>query len=113
MKVNEEKRGRMVLNAKELPDDVYKILNEKALKRVLTPYIVEIIRDNQKYKLILEKLDNIESKIDDITFNGIIKKEIGIEETVTVDDLQEGIIVENINEVISEIDESDIVDGDF
>jgi hypothetical protein len=113
MKVNEEKRGRMVLNAKELPDDVYNILNEKALKRVLTPYIVEIIRDNQKYKLILEKLDNIESKIDDITFNGIIKKEIGIEESVTFDDLQEGIIVKNINEVISEIDESDIVDGDF
>ncbi|MBZ9686139.1 hypothetical protein G9F72_007310 [Clostridium estertheticum] len=45
--------------------------------------------------------------------NGIIKTEIGIETAVTVDDLQEGIIVENINEVISEIDESDIIDGDF
>ncbi|MBZ9637503.1 hypothetical protein [Clostridium sp. FP1] len=113
MMVNEEKRGRMVLNAKYMPDDVYEILNEKALKRALTPYIVEIIRDNQKYKLILEKLDNIESKIDNITFNGITKKEIGIEAAVTVDELQEGIIVENINEVISEIDESDIIDGDF
>jgi len=48
MKVNEEKRGRMVLNAKDMPDD-----------------------------------------------------------------LQEGTIVENINEVISEIDESDIIDGYF
>lgn len=113
MMVNEEKRGRMVLNAKELPDDIYEILNEKAFKRALTPYIVEIIRDNQKYKLILQKLDNIELKIDNITLNGIIKKEIGIETAVTVDDLQEGIIVKNINEVISEIDESDIIDGDF
>jgi len=113
MKVNEEKRGRMVLNAKDMPDDVYEILDEKAFKRALTPYIVEIIRDNQKYKIILEKLDNIESKIDNITLNGTIKKEIDIETAVTVDDLQEGIIVENINEVISEIDESDIIDGDF
>ena len=31
--MGEQKRGRMVVNAKELPDDVYKILNEKALKR--------------------------------------------------------------------------------
>ena len=113
MKVNEEKRGRMVLNAKDMPDDVYEILNEKAFKRALTPYIVEIIRDNQKYKIILEKLDNIESKIDNITLNGTIKKENGIEEAVTTDELQEGMIVENINEVISEIDESDIIDGDF
>lgn len=113
MKANEEKRGRMVLNAKDMPDDVYEILNEKAFKRALTPYIVEIIRDNQKYKIILEKLDNIESKIDNITLNGAIKKEIGIEAAVNVDDLQEGIIVENINEVISEIDESDIIDSDF
>lgn len=73
MKVNEEKRGRMVLNAKDMPDDVYEILNEKAFKRALTPYIVEIIRDNQKYEFILEKLDNVESKIDNITLNGIIK----------------------------------------
>ena len=113
MKVNEEKRGRMVLNAKDMPDDVYEILNEKAFKRALTPYIVEIIRDNQKYKIILEKLDNIESKIDSITLNGTIKKEIGNESATTIDDLQEGVIVENINEVISEIDESDIMDGDF
>ena len=113
MKVNEEKRGRMVLNAKDMPDDVYEILNEKAFKRALTPYIVEIIRENQKYKIILEKLDNIELKIDNIALNGTIKKEIGIEAAVAVDELQEGIIVENINEVISEIDESDIIDGDF
>ena len=92
----------MVLNAKDMPDDVYEILNEKAFKRALTPYIVEIIRDNQKYRLILEKLDDIESKIDNITLNGTIKKENGSEEAVTGDDLQEGIIVENINEVISE-----------
>ncbi|MBX4264440.1 hypothetical protein [Clostridium estertheticum] len=38
--------------------------------------VYEIIRDNQKYKLILEKLDVIESKIDNITLNGTIKKMI-------------------------------------
>ncbi|MBU3186802.1 hypothetical protein [Clostridium estertheticum] len=113
MKVNEEKRGRMVLNAKDMPDDVYEILNKKAFKRALTPYIVEIIRDNQKYKLILEKLDDIESKIDNITLNGTIKKENDIKVAATDDNLAEGIIVENINEVISEMDESDIIDGDF
>lgn len=113
MKANEEKRGRMVLNAKDMPDDVYEILNEKAFKRALTPYIVEIIRENQKYKIILEKLDNIESKIDNITLNGTIKKGISIESAATVDELQEGVIVEKINEVISEIDESDIIDGNF
>ncbi|WP_263577389.1 hypothetical protein [Clostridium sp. FP1] len=35
--------------------------------------------------------------------NAIIKREIGIEASVTADNLQEGTIVENINEVISEI----------
>ncbi|MGH4141188.1 hypothetical protein [Clostridium sp.] len=59
------------------------------MQRALTPYIVEIIRDNQKYKLILEKLDNIESKIDNITLNGTNKKENGIEEALTTDELQE------------------------
>ncbi|MBU3093532.1 hypothetical protein KPL35_15850 [Clostridium sp. CF011] len=110
----EEKRGRMVVNAKELPDDVYKILNEKALKRSLTPFIIELVKQNMKTDILLEKLNKIESKIDSITYNDAVIKENCIEKIDEQnEELQEGIIVKNVNEVISEIDELDEIDGDF
>ena len=110
----EQKRGRMVVNAKELPDDVYKILNEKALKRSLTPFIIELVRESIKTKLVLERLDKIESKIDSIIYNDIVTKENCIEKIDEQNgELKEGLIVQNINGVISEIDESDEIESDF
>lgn len=110
----EKKRGRMVINAKDLPDDIYKILNEKASKRALTPYIIELVRQSMKTNILIEKLDEIEEKIDKITYNDEDIKENCIEKiNKQNEELQEGIIVKNVNEVISEVDESDIIEGDF
>ncbi len=109
--MDEEKRGRMAINAKDLPDDVYKILNEKASKRALTPFIIELVRQKENTKLILDKLISIEEKIDNFTLGKMVKNQNYIEQ---VDDsLMEGIVVENINKVIGGIDKEDKVDYDF
>ena len=112
----EQKRGRMVVNAKELPDDVYKILNEKALKRSLTPFIIELVRDSIKTKFVLERLDKIEFKIDSIINNNnntVIKENFSDKINEESNELKEGLIVKNISEVISEINELDKIEGDF
>lgn len=110
----EQKRGRMVVNAKELPDDVYEILNEKALKRSLTPFIIELVRESIKTKFLLERLDKIESKIDSIICNEVVVKENCIEKIdEESDDLQEGLIVKSVSEVISEFDKVDEIESDF
>ena len=52
-----EKRKRIALNSEAMPDDVYEILNEKALRRKITPFIIELVQDRIKEKELLEKLD--------------------------------------------------------
>jgi hypothetical protein len=108
----ETKRERMVVNAKELPDDVYDILNEKASKRALTPFIIDLVRESIKTNVLLDKLNKIESKIDSITCNNDKATEENCIEKIN-EEMQEGIIVENINKVFSEVDESDIQENDF
>ena len=109
--MNEEKRGRMVINPKDVPNDVYEILNKKASRRALTPFIVELVREKENTKLVLEKLRNIEDKIDRINSCKTVKNENYIE---PVDEaLMEGVVVENIKEVIGGIDQEDKVDYDF
>jgi histidyl-tRNA synthetase len=103
----------MVLNVREIPEDVYNILNKKALRRNLTPYIVELVKKDLSNKLILEKLDQILNKLDNV----VIKKssndskiEISLSQK---SDLEEGSIISNITDVKGEINDEDLDEQDY
>jgi len=104
-----EKRKRITLNSDDMPDEVYDILNEKALKRKVTPFIIEIVQQRIKDKSILDKLITIESKLDMLASgNTIIRNKKPQEEQ----SLMEGKVV-HASLVISEIDEEDKTEYDF
>ena len=103
-----EKRKRIALNSEAMPDDVYEILNEKALRRKITPFIIELVQDRIKEKELLEKLNVIDAKIDRLTSGNTIIKNSSLEEEV----LAEGRLIQAAV-VISEIEEEDIVEYDF
>ncbi|RMD00266.1 hypothetical protein D9O40_10570 [Clostridium autoethanogenum] len=110
---DDKKKVRMVLNVREIPEDVYNVLNEKALRRNLTPYIVELVKKDLSNKLIIQKLDEILNKLD----NTEIKKndnnsndEIALSEKDTKDSLQEGSIISEIKDVKGEINDEDLED---
>lgn len=110
--MNKEKRERMVISSKDLPDDVYEILNERASKRALTAYIIEVVRESEKTKLILEKLDSIDKKIDNISLKNIDIKNDIITENKEEEKLKEGIIL-SADKIEGSIDEEDKTDYDF
>lgn len=114
-----EKRKKMQLTCKNMPDNVYEILNEKVSKRNLTEYVVDLVqnqnRDQQLIQMLMDKLNNIESALKEMK-NGsiIVKPEAEIQEDKKIDEpiLSEGTIVEA--EVIEGgIDESDKEEMDF
>ena len=102
-----EKRKRITLNSEDMPEDVYEILNEKALGRKVTPYIIEIVQQRIKDKSLLDKLEVIEAKIDRISYGNIIMKN-----NIGEESLEEGMLVK-VNDVIGEIDENDKIECDF
>ena len=104
-----EKRKRISLNCDEMPDEVYDILNEKALRRKITPYIIEIVRKTIDDKSLIDKLDAIEAKIDSITSGNIIFNANNTEEEKL---LEEGRVV-NASKVISKIDDEDKIECDY
>lgn len=110
--MSKEKRERMVIASKDLPDDVYEILNERASKRALTAYIIEVVREREKTKLILEKLDNIDKKIDDISLNNVTIKNDNTMENKEDEKLTEGTIL-SVDKIEGSIDEEDKTDLDF
>lgn len=109
----DKKKNRMVLNVREIPEDVYNILNKKALRRNLTPYIVELVKKDLSNKLILEKLDQILNKLDNV----VIKKSNNDSETEISlsqkSDLEEGSIISNITDVKGEINDEDLDEQDY
>lgn len=109
----DKKKNRMVLNVREIPEDVYNILNKKALRRNLTPYIVELVKKDLSNKLILEKLDQILNKLDNV----VIKKSSNDSETEISlsqkSDLEEGSIISNITDVKGEINDEDLDEQDY
>jgi replicative DNA helicase len=107
-----EKRKRMALNSEDMPDNVYKILNEKAMKRSLTNYIIELVQESFKTKDVSKKLDSIEDKIDLILSNGVTLNINANKDNLEEDSLKEGMLVE-ASTVIGGIDEADKVDYDF
>ena len=104
-----EKRKRITLNCEDMPDEIYNILNEKALRRKITPYIIEIVQQRLMDKLVLEKLEAIEVKIDGLASGNIKVKSNNNEEEKT---LKEGMFVK-ANTIIGEIDEEDNMSYDF
>lgn len=107
-----EKRKRMALNSEDMPDDVYKILNEKAMKRSLTNYIIELVQENFKTKDLSKKLDLIEDKIDIILSNGFTLNINANKNNLEEDLLKEGLLVE-ASTVVGGIDETDKVEYDY
>lgn len=114
--MSKEKRERMVITSRDLPDDVYEILNDKASKRALTAYIIEVVREREKTKLILEKLDSIDKKIDNISLKNVDKKNDIVIENIEEEMLTEGTILSadlSADKVDGFIDEEDKTDYDF
>lgn len=109
----DKKKNRMVLNVREIPEDVYNILNKKALRRNLTPYIVGLVKKDLSNKLIIEKLDQILNKLDNV----VIKKSNNDSETEISlsqkSDLEEGSIISNITDVKGEINDEDLDEQDY
>lgn len=103
--MNDKKKNRMVLNVKEMPESVYKILNEKASRRNLTPYITELVKKDLSNKLILQKLDLILSKLD---HTEIIDNKIKSDENSSKNYLKEGSIIDEIKDIQGEISVDDL-----
>lgn len=108
----EEKRNKMAINSKDLPDDIYEIFKDKAAKRALTAYIIELYRDSQNAKLIFEKLDSIDKKIDNISTKQTPIEYKDTEDIKNTEDLQEGTIMQ-VGRVEGSIDPGDIDGDDF
>jgi len=116
------KNRKMALRADNMPDDVYKILNEKASGRQLTAFIVELVQNEKRYEQLIQKLDNVEqklnlldtveSKLDLLLTNGFVsapeQDDIKAEEPI----LQEGRIID-AKEVIGGISKEDSEEIDF
>lgn len=122
--MSDEKRSKMALNSKNMPNDVYEILNEKSKKRSLTPFIIELVQERLRAekafdqlgsienKKVFEQLSSIENKIDII-----LSGNFNISKSTDIDNeeenyLKEGTIIE-ANNVIGQIDDSDKVEIDY
>lgn len=104
---DDKKKVRMVLNVKEMPESVYNILNEKALRRNLTPYIVELVKKDLSNKLILKKLDLILSKLN---HTEITDNKIKIDKTLSKEFIKEGSVISDIKDIRGEISTDDLED---
>ncbi|HGE5781587.1 MULTISPECIES: hypothetical protein [Bacillus] len=116
------KNRKMALRADNMPDDVYKILNEKANSRQLTAFVVELVQNEKRYEQLLRKLDHVEqrlnlldtveNKLDLLLTNGFVptqkQEDLKMEEPV----LQEGKIID-AKEVLGGISEEDNEEIDF
>ncbi|WP_142334777.1 hypothetical protein, partial [Bacillus pseudomycoides] len=105
-----------------MPEDVYKILNEKANSRQLTAFVVELVQNEKRYEQLLQKLDNVEqrlnllntveNKLNLLLTNGLVpvpkQEDLKTEEPV----LQEGKIID-AREVLGGISEEDNEEMDF
>lgn len=109
---NEKNRKtRMVLNAKDMPEDVYKILSSYSQHRMLTPYIIDLVRNRESVNMLLKRLDIIENKIDNSNFKeNIIKDEHKFTHRTNI---TEGKVIEEINSVKGGINPSEITEIDF
>ncbi|MFY0127913.1 hypothetical protein ACRS52_06395 [Bacillus cytotoxicus] len=114
-----EKRKKMQLICKNMPDDVYEILDEKSSKRNLTEYVVDLVqnqnRDQQLIRMLMDKLNSIESTLEEMKDGSIVMKPEAKKQVETQSNeptLSEGTVVEA--EVIEGgIDESDKEEMDF
>ncbi|AFU16906.1 hypothetical protein MC28_B30 (plasmid) [Bacillus thuringiensis MC28] len=114
-----EKRKKMQLTCKNMPDNVYEILNEKVSKRNLTEYVVDLVqnqnKDQQLIRMLMDKLNSIEFTLEEMKNGSIVvkpKAEKQEEKKANKPILSEGTIVEA--EVIEGgIDESDKEEMDF
>ncbi|MBY0598954.1 hypothetical protein [Bacillus bingmayongensis] len=116
------KNRKMALRADNMPEDVYKILNEKANSRQLTAFVVELVQNEKRYEQLLQKLDTVEqrlnlldtveNKLDLLLTNGFVpaqrQEDLKTEEPV----LQEGKIID-AREVLGGISEEDNEEIDF
>lgn len=116
------KRKKMALGANNMPDDVYKILNEKSNSRQLTSFVVELVQNEQRYNELMKKLDSVErrlnlldtfeNKLDLLLSNDLVttKKQTGFKDNEL--ELKEGKIIDT-KEVIGGISKEDKEEIDF
>jgi hypothetical protein len=112
-----EKRNKMAINSKDLPDDIYEVFKDKASKHALTSYIINLYRDGQRAELIINKLDSMDEKLNKLD---IIEKKfdnISIEQSIDnntedAEKLEEGTIMQ-VGSVIGSFDDEDLNGDDF
>lgn len=101
-----QKKSRMTFTTTDIPDEIYEILNDKADKRQLAPYIVELVKTYKSNKLILSKLESIEAKVDGISGGVMIRKKDD-DEQLKSQQLKKGLVV-NASTIKGGIEENDL-----
>ncbi|HHT7191194.1 hypothetical protein PDN14_27900 [Bacillus cereus group sp. Bc222] len=116
------KNRKMALHADNMPEDVYRILNEKANSRQLTAFVVELVESEKRYEQLLKKLDTVEQRLNllDTVENKLnllltnefvpVQRQEGLKTEEPI--LQEGKII-NAKEVLGGISEEDNEEIDF
>lgn len=76
-----QKKGRLTLTGNKIPDDVYKMLEEKGKDRKLTPYVVSLVEKEEMMDKLIESLSTVIQKVDrlDRRFTGFEAKLEGVD----------------------------------
>lgn len=92
-----------------LPDDVYEILEKQARNRNLAFYITKLVQENQSLKDVIDRLERIEGKIDNIDSVSSTAKKIASTGDIS---LTEGKVIQ-ADKVNGCMDQEDTADVDF
>lgn len=106
------KNRKMALHADNMPEDVYRILNEKANSRQLTTFVVELVQNEKRHEQLLQKLDTVENKLNLLLTNGFVPAQGQGDLKTTEPVLQEGKIID-AKEVLGGISKEDNEEIDF
>lgn len=102
-----EKRKILSLKGENIPDNFYVILDAKAKARALTPFIVELMQERDKYQEVLSEIKEIK----EILLNGNITAKVNVEEEQKKDvgEIIEGKVI-NDSSIVSEVENEEEID---
>ncbi|WP_416827564.1 hypothetical protein [Ectobacillus polymachus] len=103
-----KKRTKMTFSTKDIPDQIYKILDEKARSRSLAPFIIELITNKEKHEKVISKLTTIEEMLKSVSIPSTRK----VQEALAEPEWSTGRII-FAKEVSGGIEEEDEKEVDF
>ncbi|WP_379965758.1 hypothetical protein [Ectobacillus sp. sgz5001026] len=104
-----KRREKMAFSTTDIPERIYRILDEKAKSRSLAPFIVELVAKKEEQDRIMDKLTMIEELLKTAPIQ-IVQKEA--ERATDVQEWSSGKII-YAEEVIGGIDQVDEEEVDF